>query len=198
MSSRQEPEPREPARPLRPLPRATLRELAGRALVASRKFRTTPADLAWAASFLSQPERTLWDRMSRYEQDHAVQVARRLHRLLAPTVDKAEDRWIVAALLHDVGKMESDFSSLARVAGTLASRVVSVATARRWASTASGFRRRLGAYLVHGEIGARMIREAGGREEAAWWAEVHQGYRDIRTSGYPAAVLQALIDADVA
>ena len=196
MASRRPPEPVD--RPLRPLPRATLRELAGRAVVAARKFRTTPADLDWAASFLTPSERTLWDRMSPYEQDHAVQVARRLQRFLAPTIHRTEDRWIVAALLHDVGKMESDFSKLGRVAGTLASRVVSVATARRWASSARGFRRRVGAYLVHGEIGARMIREAGGREEAAWWAEVHQGYRDVTASGYPAAVLQALIEADVA
>lgn len=198
MSSRRPPEPHEHARPLRPLPRATLRELAARAVVASRKFRTTPADLAWAESFLTPSERTLWGRLSPYEQDHAAQVARRLQRLLAATVHGAEDRWIVAALLHDVGKMESDFSKLGRVAGTLASRVVSVATARRWAFSARGFRRRLGAYLVHGEIGARMIRDAGGREEAAWWAEVHQGYRDVTTSECPAAVMQALIEADVA
>ena len=193
MSSRRPPESSE-----RPLPRATFRELAARALVAARKFRTTPADLAWAASFLTPPERSLWDGMSPYEQDHAVQFARRLQRCLAPTVHGAEDRWIVAALLHDVGKMGSDFSKLGRVAGTLASRVVSVTRARRWASTARGFRRRLGAYLIHGEIGARMIREAGGREEAAWWAEVHQGYRDIPPGTLPAAVLQALIESDVA
>ena len=41
---------------------------------------------------------------------------------------------------------------------------------------------RIGAYLTHGEIGARMIRAAGGRPEIAAWAEVHQRPRSaIRT-----------------
>ena len=193
MSSRRHREPRD-----RPLPRATLRDLVARAVVASRRSRSSKEDLCWASSVLTTPERALWARLSAYEQDHAVQVARRVQRRLAATVHAGEDRWIAAALLHDVGKLESDLSRLERVAGTLASRVVSVATARRWASSAGGNRRRVGAYLMHGEIGARMIRNAGGREEVARWAEVHQGYRDVATAGLPAAVVEALLESDVA
>jgi hypothetical protein len=199
MSSQRNLAPRDrPLRRRRPLPRATLRELTARAVVASRRLRSTAEDLTWAASVLTDPERALWARLPPYEQDHAVQVARKVERRLAPTMHGAEDRWIAAALLHDVGKLESDLSRFERVAGTLASRVVNVATARRWASSARGFRRRVGAYLIHGEIGARLIREAGGREEVARWAEVHEGYRDVAGSGLPAAVVEALIASDVA
>jgi hypothetical protein len=189
---------REPHSSHRPLPRATLRELAARAIVASRRFRTTPEDVTWAASVLTASERALWDRLPPYEQDHAAQVARRVQRRLASTGHADDDRWVAAALLHDVGKLESDLSRLGRVAGTLASRFVSVATARRWARSATGFRRRIGAYLIHGEIGAKLIRDAGGREEIARWAEVHQGDRDVRTAGLPSAVVDALIASDVA
>jgi HD domain len=181
-----------------PLPRATFRELVARAVVASAKLRVTPADLSWAASVLTDSERTLWARLSPYEQDHAVQVARRVQRRLAPTPHGGDDRWIAAALLHDIGKLEADPSLLERAAATLASRLVSVARARRWTVSAKGVRRRVGTYLLHGEIGARMIRDAGGREDVARWAEIHQGYRDVGSSGLPADVVEALVASDVA
>jgi hypothetical protein len=102
------------------------------------------------------------------------------------------------ALLHDVGKSESNLSLPERAIATLASKVFGVATARTWASSAAGWKRRLGLYLLHGELGAAMIRASGGREEAAVWSEVHQGYSGIEGSGIPPIVVEALIEADVA
>ncbi len=127
-----------------------------------------------------------------------MRVARSVERRLAPTVYGGDSLWPSAALMHDVGKLQSDLSVHERVIATLASKAVGVATARRWAFLAAGARRRIGLYLIHGEVGARMIRTAGGREEIAAWTEVHQGYRSFAGLGIPAVVLAALLDSDVA
>ena len=81
---------------------------------------------------------------------------------------------------------------------TLASRVVAVDRARRWTRSTVRMKRRLGLYLVHGEVGARLIRLAGGREPIAVWTEVHQGDRPLEGLGFPAVVVEALIQSDVA
>jgi hypothetical protein len=41
-----------------------------------------------------------------------------------------------------------------------------------------------------------MIRDAGGREEVAVWAEVHQTHAGAAAAGVPAAVVAALLAAD--
>ena len=180
-----------------PLPRATLRALVVRAIIAGGKIRSDPADHAWVRSILTPAEFDLWTRQPAYDQDHAVQVARRVQRRLALTVYGGDTLWPSAALMHDVGKRESDLSMGERVIATLASKVVGVATARRWASTATNLKRRIGLYLIHGELGASMIRAAGGREEIAAWTEVHQGYQDIARLGIPSIVVDALLESDV-
>lgn len=181
-----------------PLPRATFRALADRAIAAASHFGNDPGDLAWVRSILTPAEFDLWNRQSVYDQSHSVRVARRVQRRLAATVHAGHTLWPSAALMHDVGKLRADLSLRERAMATLASKVVGVATARRWASSATGVKRRVGLYLIHGEVGAGMIRAAGGREEIAAWAEIHQGYRDMARSGIPAAVLGALLDSDVA
>jgi hypothetical protein len=181
-----------------PLPRATLRALARRAIVAAGRIRSEPGDQAWVKSILMPAELDLWTRQSAYEQDHAVQVARRVQRRLAPTVYASDTLWQSAALMHDVGKLQSDLSMGERVIATLASKVWGVATARRWASAATGRKRRIGLYLIHGEVGAGMIRAAGGREVIAAWAEAHQGYQDMASLGIPPIVIEALVNSDVA
>jgi HD superfamily phosphohydrolase YqeK len=127
-----------------------------------------------------------------------VRVARRVERRLAETVHGSDSRWTAAALLHDVGKTDAGLAPLERAVATLASRVVDSGTARRWTARENGFRRRIGSYLLHGEIGARMIRSAGGRMEAAAWAEVHQGDRGAPGPGIPSAVAAVLVESDVA
>jgi hypothetical protein len=181
-----------------PLPRATFRALAERAILALRKVSEDPADRAWVRSILTPAEFELWARQSDYDRDHAARVARRVERRLAPTVYAGDTLWPSAALMHDVGKTQANLSKLERVIATLASKAVGVATARRWAGSAAGAKRRLGIYLIHGEVGARMIRAAGGREEVAAWTEVHQGYQSVARLGMPSIVVEALLESDVA
>ena len=180
-----------------PLPRATFRALAERAIIAAGGVRGDRADRAWVESILTAAEFDLWTRQTAYDRAHSVRVARRVERRLAPTVYAGDTLWPSMALMHDVGKIEADLSMGERVIATLASKAVGLATARRWASAAAGARRRIGLYLIHGEVGAGMIRAAGGREEVAAWTEVHQGFPDCSTLETPPAVVEALIESDV-
>ncbi len=180
-----------------PLPRATLRLLASRLIAAARKVRSDPADEAWVRSILTPAEHDLWTRLSAYDRSHAVQVARRVEHRLAPTVYRGDTLWLSAALLHDIGKLQSELSMFERVIATLASKAVGVLTARRWAGSATAVKRRIGIYLIHGEIGAGMIRASGGREGVAAWTEVHQDYRSRDDLGIPSVVVEALLESDV-
>ena len=181
----------------RPLPRATLPELFRRAVAAARRKPRETEDRAYARERLTPEEFELWQRQSPLDRDHSVRVARRVELRLAETAHGRDSRWVAVALLHDVGKSDAQLSPLERAVATLASRVVDSATARRWASEEGGRRSRIGSYLIHGEIGARMIRDAGGRAEAADWAEVHQGDRDPGPR-IPPDVAAALVESDVA
>jgi hypothetical protein len=181
----------------RPLPFASLRLLAGRFAAAVLGLRGDPDDEAWARTILTPAEHSLWTKLSSADRRHALVVARRVQRRLAPTAYGGDPLWPSAALMHDVGKAESDLSTLERIVATLASRAVSVAAARDWARSARGLKRRIGSYLIHGEVGARMIRVASGREAIAAWTEVHQGYRGFENSGVPPLVVDALIHSDV-
>jgi hypothetical protein len=180
-----------------PLPWARLRLLARRLIESVGEPKLDPADETWARSVLTAAEFDLWEGLSAYDQCHAVRVARMVERRLAPTAHGNDTVWAGAALMHDVGKVESDLTMHERVMATLASRVVGVATARRWARSATGAKRRIGSYLIHGEIGAGLIRAAGGREEVAAWTEVHQDRRALGTVGLPPLVVEALLDSDV-
>ena len=151
----------------------------------------------FGASVLTPAESALWVRLSTADRRHAVKVARRVQLRLAPTAYGGDMLWPGAALMHDVGKAESNLSILERVIATLASKAVNVATARGWARSATGLRARIGSYLIHGEVGADMIRKAGGREAIAAWTEVHQGYRGFESSGVPPLVVEVLIHSDV-
>jgi hypothetical protein len=181
-----------------PLPRATFPELAGRAIAAMVRRRSDPADREWAESMLTPVEFGLWIRQSDYDQSHSVQVARRVERRLAATAHAGDPLWPSAALMHDVGKLESELSLGERAIATLVSKTLGVATARRWAGSAAGLKRRIGLYLIHGELGAAMIRAAGGREAIAVWSEIHQGYSGSAGAELPPVVVEALIESDVA
>ncbi len=116
---------------------------------------------AWVRSHLLAGEITLWDRLSGPDRRHAVAVARRVDVML---VDPGRPV-LAAALLHDVGKVDSGLGTLARVVAT----VVGMVGGRR-ARTASG---RIGRYLRHPDIGAGLLAEAGSDTLTMAWAGEH-------------------------
>lgn len=150
------------------------------------------SEVAWVADVLTPSEFRLWDAQPRYDRRHTYRVARRVEDLLAERDDR--DVWVAAALLHDVGKVEARIGLVGRVLGTVTAGVVGRRRMARWVAQ-DGLRGRLGRYVAHGEIGGRMIREAGGRPQAARWAEVHHrmGSRErVDLRDLPAEAVQAL------
>lgn len=178
-----------------PFPRATLADYVRRTFGAAADPVLNPTDIAWVGSILTAAELELWSAQSSYDRVHSARVARRVERRLAGTAWAGDPRWPAAALLHDVGK-PSGLRFAERIAANVLRRAIGLSRARAWAREAPGIRRRFGAYLAHGEIGAAMIRAAGGREELAAWTELHQTHPGGAAPGVPAAVVAALLASD--
>lgn len=133
------------------------------------------ADEAWARDHLLNGERELWQRMSGPDRRHAVGVARGTIRLLGP--DEARRDVIAAALLHDVGKVESSFGTFSRVFVTLGALAAGRPRLLRWAGESSGgdpsLRARVGLYLTHDRLGASLLQDAGSEALTVSWAAEH-------------------------
>ncbi len=78
----------------------------------------SPEDLAEVESLLLDSEFRLWQKLPAMDQRHSIAV---LHRFttLRPGATRPEKR---AALLHDIGKIESNLGVLGRVLATLVGR----------------------------------------------------------------------------
>lgn len=111
------------------------------------------------AGVLSPAEQGLWRRMSGADCRHAVGVARRVQGRLGPGAEPAA---LAAALLHDVGKVESGLGVPGRVVATLAG----IAGRRRLTP-------RITAYLDHSCIGAQLLADAGSDPLVVAWAAQH-------------------------
>ena len=172
-----------------------LPHLARRFFGALRPGPPARGELEWVAGVLSPAERLLWNRLPNHDRRHSAAVARRVETMLRSTAYAADHRWLAAALLHDVGKLDSGFSVPGRVVATVAAGAAGRETARQW-SARHGFRRRIGLYVEHPRLGADMIRVAGGTEEAAIWAGAHHSPDTWSSLPIPRAVVDALVAAD--
>jgi hypothetical protein len=153
------------------------------------------ADIAWVKDVLDDAEYGLWAQLPRHDRRHAIRVARRVERTLAGTAEAGDTRWLAAALLHDVGKLDAGLGPVGRVGATLAGAAAGHEMAGPW-SARRGVTRRVGLYLRHPELGATRIRVVGGREEAARWAGAHHTEDEWAATGLPPAVVDALVAAD--
>jgi hypothetical protein len=169
--------------------------LARRFVGALRPGGPRPADVAWVESILTPEEAALWSRLPNQDRRHSVLVARRVDAALAGTDAAGDPRWLAAALLHDVGKLDAGLGVLGRVVATLAGGAARHEWAEPW-SAKRGFTRRVGLYLRHPELGATRIRVAGGREEVARWAAAHHTSSSWSATGLPPTVVDALVAAD--
>jgi hypothetical protein len=107
--------------------------------------------------------------MSSPDRRHAVVVARRVDAALGPATSRPV---LAAALLHDVGKVESGFGPVRRAAATVAGMVGGQEAARRW-TRREGMVGRVGRYLCHDEIGAELLVAAGSDTLTIAWAREH-------------------------
>lgn len=127
-----------------------------------------PEDAYWARERLGPGERALWDRMSLADRKHAAGVAREVARHL---VDPPRPV-LAAALLHDVGKVESGLGTSTRVVATVLASFLGRDRVVRWTHRV-GIAARLGRYLRHDVIGARMLEDAGADPLTVAWAREH-------------------------
>jgi hypothetical protein len=168
--------------------------LAGRFFGALRPGGPSPEDRAWVETVLEPAEYALWARQPGHDQRHTAQVARHVEAALAGGPHAGDSRWPACALLHDIGKLASGLSIPHRVLATLAGRVTDGAVAD--SEEHRGLRRRIALYLRHSELGADMIRMAGGRDEVAHWAGAHHDRARLDPAVVPAPVVAALVAAD--
>lgn len=132
-------------------------------------FRPKSEADTWATSHLVDGEVALWRRMSAQDQRHSIGVARRVEEHLG---DKATRPVMAAALLHDVGKVDSQLGTFLRVVATLSAAVAGRETAELWVQS-SGVTRRIGLYLKHPEIGGDLLALAGSDDFTSTWAREH-------------------------
>jgi hypothetical protein len=171
------------------------RHLTRRFFGAMRRGRPAASDATWVESVLTPPELELWVRMVDHDRRHSIAVARRLQHSLAGTPDADDPRWIAAALLHDVGKLDAGLSVFGRVGATLAGAAAGHDMAEAW-SEKRGVTRRFGLYLRHAELGETRLRIAGARLEVALWAGAHHDAHRWDELGFPDGVVAALDEAD--
>jgi hypothetical protein len=130
-----------------------------------------PADEAWARDVLLVGERELWARMSGADRRHAIGVARRTEAALG---SRATRPVLAAALLHDVGKVESGFGTFARVGVTVAAGVIG----HERLSRGEG---RVGRYVRHDRVGAELLVAAGSDRLTVAWTREHHSPEDSWT-----------------
>lgn len=144
------------------------RHLVGRFFGSLVPFGPSAEDSAWALGNLLPPESELWRRMARQDRRHSIGVARRTEDALGDPPREV----MAAALLHDVGKLESDLGTFLRVVATLSVVLAGRETAELWVGS-TGVTRRIGLYVKHPEIGADLLAMAGSDPLTVAWAREH-------------------------
>lgn len=126
-------------------------------------------EAAWAESHLLPAEVDLWRRMSGPDRRHAAGVGRRVERALG---HEATRPVLAAALLHDVGKVESGLGTYGRVVATLSAKAAGSQMAETWRKQ-RGYARKVGLYLQHDRLGGDLLELAGSDPLTVAWAREH-------------------------
>ena len=145
-------------------------------------------DVAWVESVLSATELVLWRRMYGPDRRHSVQVAREVERRLGA---EATPPVLAAALLHDVGKIDSRLRTYGRVVATLTVKLVGRAEVSEWRRS-RGLHRRIALYVLHPQIGGDLLQLAGSDPLTVAWTREHHEPRDSWTV---AAEIADVLDA---
>jgi hypothetical protein len=148
---------------------ATASHLARRFVGSLRPGGPGPHAEAWVQARLLPGEHALWRRMSGPDRRHAVGVAERVERALR---HEATRPVLAAALLHDVGKVESGLGTYGRVVATLSAKVAGADMASTWRRQ-RGFTRRVGLYLHHSQLGGDLLELAGSDPLTVAWTREH-------------------------
>ena len=143
--------------------------LARRFFASLRPGGPSSAADEWARAQLLPSEIELWRRMLNPDRRHAVGVAREVERSLG---HEATRPVLAAALLHDVGKIESGLRIYGRVIATLCGMTMGRDHAKVW-TRGRGFTRRVGLYLLHPDLGGDLLGMAGSDPLTEAWTREH-------------------------
>jgi hypothetical protein len=168
------------------------RHYARRFLGSLSRRPPTAADEAWARARMGPELWALVAPLSNQDRRHLIANAR---AVAAATGPDPNPTWVQAALLHDVGKRAAGLGTVGRSVATVTAVLLGRTRVGGWADR-PGWPGRFGRYERHGEIGADLIRAAGGSETAAWWSEVHHHRDRYEPAPVPPVVLAALEAAD--
>jgi putative nucleotidyltransferase with HDIG domain len=121
-----------------------VRHLSKRFLFSLTSRKANTQETIWIECVLTDFEARQWRRFNRSDQRHSLVVAKRFITLRP----KATNEEIAAALLHDIGKVQSDLGTLGRVFATLFGPRTS----------------RFAIYLDHESLGVRLLEQMGTNE----------------------------------
>lgn len=130
--------------------------LAKRFFTSLSRREPASSDSAWAESQLVPGEVLLWRQMSAADRRHAIGVGRETARLLGEAASRPV---VAAALLHDVGKIDSGLGPWRRALATVINR-------RTGESSFARYRR-------HDAIGADLLQDAAADPLTVAWAREH-------------------------
>ena len=130
--------------------------------------------LDWVRSHLSENEFEHWEKLSMADKRHSFQVARRA----SSEIGEEGKEFMAAALLHDIGKLESGFTTFGRVFATLVCLFFPLGKMEKWAQKNRGLRRRLIDYAKHPELGAKLLKGIGSKEQTITWVLEHHSERE--------------------
>ena len=158
-------------------PGVSLREVSGPVHLIGRFFGSLipigakAVDIEWIAGVLTPAEFDLWVRQRPADRRHSAAVARRVERALGA---EATGPVLAAALLHDIGKIDSRLGTYGRVIATLSGKAVGhdPDIIRAWTKT-TGITRRVGLYLQHARLGGDMLELVGSDALTVAWTREH-------------------------
>jgi hypothetical protein len=126
-------------------------------------------EVDWVRSHLTEDEFGLWQRHSRQDKRHTYVVAARV----ASQSQDSQSAWrINAALMHDVGKLTCDLSTLGRVFATLAIELLGRRKVSTWQDF-DGIRGQWGRYCAHPALGSVLLSTTNSDPRVAIWAGEH-------------------------
>jgi len=143
-------------------------------------------DISLVEGILAPAELECWRRLGPADRVESVATARAAQAALGPDGD---NRWVAAALLHDVGKSETGLGPFRRAAATTVAIAFGERRVRRWPNA-------IGRYVDHDEVGSRALAQAGARREAVEWAAIHHRPALWPGSGVPIGICRILAAAD--
>jgi hypothetical protein len=142
--------------------------------------------LVFVERTLTPGELACWQRLGPADRVEALTTAHGASVALGPGAD---GRWVAAALLHDVGKVETGLGPFRRAGATAVAIVFGERRVRRWPNA-------IGRYVDHDALGARLPEQAGARREAVEWAAIHHRPALWAESSIPIEICQVLAAAD--